>query len=275
MKKSKQKFKLQQPLVSIIIPAYGRFDLLTRCLDAIPEAVKDIKYEIILIDNSSPNKEEAEKFYSSRKDFILIRNITNAGFPRACNQGARRSNAPLLFFLNSDVILYKDAIDYLVRDMDDPKIGIAGMLLLFPEYAEGLEQKSRPSGKVQHVGMDTNIHGRWIHTFVGWDADNPKVLAQRECYAVTGAALITRRRLYLDNGGFNEAYGTGTYEDCDYCMTLRELGYNIVVDTKAVGTHFTGATAEYYKIGYPMDQNRLIFLQKWASKMKWSEFSRW
>lgn len=205
--RNKPKYK-QPPLVSIIIPVMGRFDLLTRCLDAIPEASKNIQFETILVDNNSP-KEEADKFYSEREDFILIRNKENLGFPKACNQGARRSNAPLLFFLNSDVILYKDAIDHLVRDMDDPKLGIAGMLLLFPEYAEGLDQRVRPSGKVQHVGMDTNIHGRWIHTFVGWDADNPKVLAQRNCYAVTGAALMTRRKLYMDNGGFNEAYGIG------------------------------------------------------------------
>lgn len=262
-------------LVSIIIPVYGRFDLLTQCLDAIPEAARNIKCEIILVDNNSPDKEEANRFYSSRDDFILIRNKENLGFPKACNQGAKKAIAPLLFMLNSDVILYKDAIDYLVRDMDDPKIGVAGMLLLFPEYAEGLDHRIRPAGKVQHAGLDTNIHGNFIHTFIGWEADNPKVLAQRDCYAVTGAALMTRKRLYIENGGFNEEYGLGTHEDVDYCLTMKELGLNVIVDTKAIGTHYTSATAEFYKIGYPMDYNRIIFLKKWSSKLAWSEWRRW
>lgn len=274
MKNKHSQFK-ERPLVSIIIAVYGRFDLLTQCLDAIPKAANNIKYEIILVDNNSPERVEADTFYSGRDDFILIRNRENQGFPRACNQGARRSSAPLLFFLNSDVILKEKAIDHLVRDLDDPKIGVAGMLLLFPEYAEGLDQKSRPAGKVQHAGMDTNIHGRFIHTFVGWEADNPKVLAQRECYAVTGAALMTRKMIFMNSGCFNEAYGLGTYEDVDFCMSVREAGYNIIVDTKAVGTHYTGATAEFFKIGYPMDQNRLIFLQKWSNKLKWTEWERW
>jgi len=268
------KFK---PLVSIIIPVMGRFDLLTQCLDAIPEAANGLGVEVILIDNNSP-KEEADKFYSELKPetpLTLIKNSANVGFPKACNMGANRSIAPLLFFLNSDVILHKNAIDYLVKDMDDPKIGIAGMLLVFPEYSDGLNPDIRPAGKVQHVGMDTNIHGNWIHTFVGWDANNPKVLQQREVYAVTGAAIMTRRKLFLKVGGFQEIYGLGTYEDIDFCMSVRESGYNIVVNTKAVGIHHTGATAEFYKIGYPMNQNRLTFLQRWANKLRWSEYERW
>jgi GT2 family glycosyltransferase len=76
-------------------------------------------------------------------------------------------------------------------------------------------------------------------------------------------------------GGFDEVYGLGTWEDVDYCMKVRELGYNILVNPKAVGTHFTGATAEFYKIGYPMDQNRMVFLSKWATKIRWSEVERW
>lgn len=274
MKNKQHKSSATPKLVSIIIAVMGRFDLLDKCLNSIPKAAGNISYQVILVDNNSP-KEEAQPFYSNRDDFVLIRNRENVGFPKACNQGARRSTSPLLFFLNSDVILEENALDYLVRDLDDPNIAVSGMLLKFPEYADGLNQDVRPSGKVQHVGMETNIHGNWIHVFVGWDADNPKVLNMRDTYAVTGAALLTRRKLFMDLGGFQEGYGLGTYEDVDFCMSVREKGYNIVVNTKAVGTHYTGATAEHYRIGYPKDQNRLLFLSRWANKLQWTEYQRW
>ena len=120
--------------------------------------------------------------------------------------------------------------------------------------------------------METDIHGNFVHSFLGWRADHPKVLAQRKVYAVTGAALMTRRNLWNKIGGFNEIYGRGTWEDIEYCMVVGELGYNIIVAPDAKGTHHTGATAERSQIGFPLDKNRMTFLQKWASKLKWSSW---
>jgi GT2 family glycosyltransferase len=257
-------------LVSIIIPIYGRFDLLNRCIEALPEASKGLPYEVILVDNASPDKDEAFEFYRGKTEFKLFKNNKNEGFPKACNQGARWAKSPLLFFLNSDVILEKDAIDYLVREMDDPEVGVCGTRLLFPPYAEGLNQQIRPPNKIQHVGLETDIHGRFQHSFIGWDADHPKVMKQREVYAVTGAALMTRKKIWDKIGGFDEAYGLGTYEDMSLCLSVRDLGYNVIVSVKATGIHFTGATAESQKIQYPMEYNRLIFLQKWGNRLAWT-----
>jgi GT2 family glycosyltransferase len=259
--------------LDIIIPVHRRFDLLARCLDSIPEAAGDVAYNIVCIDNASPAEEA--KFYDDRDDIFVIKNMTNLGFPKACNQGARRKTSPYIFFLNSDVILEPHSIEILLGDFVDPIIGVAGMMLKFPEYAEGLNQEIRPSGRVQHVGLETNIHGSWIHQFVGWHVDNPKVIARRSCYAVTGAALMTRRVLWNKIGGFDETYGLGTWEDTDYCMSIRELGYNIVVNVNAIGTHFTGATAEAYRIGYPMNDNKMKFMSKWQPKLLWSEWNCW
>ena len=261
-------------LVDIVIPVYRRFDLLEKVLDSIPSAANGITYTTICVDNGSP-VDESEPFYSSRDDIYVIKNSDNLGYPKACNQGVQRGNSPLIFILTSDVILEPNAIDAMVRELDDPKLGVVGMLLKFPEYAEGLNPQIRPSGKVQHVGLETNIHGNWVHQFIGWSVDNPKVQAQREVYAVTGAAFMTRRSLWNKVGGYDERYGLGTWEDVDYCMSIRELGYNIIVSTKAIATHYTGATAEAYKIGFPMNDNRMKFIQKWSEKLRWTEFLNW
>ena len=258
-------------LVDIVIAVHNRFDLLEKCLDAIPAAANDIPYNVICVDNAST---EENGFYSKRDDITLIRNKENLGFPIACNQGAAKKKSPFLFMLNSDVILEPNAIELLVNEMNNPKTGVAGMLLVFPEYAEGLNAGIRPPLKVQHVGLETNIHGKWIHQFIGWSSTHPKVTAQRDVYAVTGAALMTRRTLWNKVGGFYEGYGLGTYEDADYCLSIRELGYNIVVVPEAKGTHYTGATAEKYGIPYPMDKNRMIFMQRWQHKLQWTECVR-
>jgi GT2 family glycosyltransferase len=270
----KAEVSIDKSLIDIIIPVYNRFDILEECLDAIPEAANGVSYNVICVDNNS-SLAERDKFYSSRDDIILIQNRENFGFPRACNIGAKRKSSPILFFLNSDVILQPTAIEKMVMNLDDPQVGVVGALLQFPEYARDLNPNIRPANKVQHVGMETNIHGKWIHVLLGWSVDNPKVLARKDTYAVTGAALMTRRSLWNKIGGFFEGYGLGTFEDVDFCVGIRDIGYNIVVETGAVGTHFTGATAEKERIQYPMDYNRFVFLQRWSQKLMWTEWNAW
>jgi len=259
---------ISSTLVDIITPVYGRFDLLKRCLESIPAAAKDISYHIILIDNNSPNKEEADVFYNEikiQKNTRIVRNKENLGFPKACNQAVRLSHSPLLFFLNSDVTLFEDAIKNLVLAMDDPNNGAVGMKLLFPPDTE-----SGPDGKVQHIGLYTNINGAFDHLFIGWSPDNPKVKAVNEVLAVTGAAFMTRRALYTQLGGFDEVYGGGTYEDVDYCLRLRLSGKTILVEQKAVGYHYTGASARTYQVGFPLNQNKALFDARWGGKYPWT-----
>lgn len=262
--------------LDIVICVYNRFDLLDKCLKSIPDAANGISYNIVLVDNASTEKEEADRFYQpllNDKTMTIIRNKMNFGFPVACNIGARRKQSPFIFFLNSDVILYPEAINKLIKCFDNEKVGVAGMKLIFPpDDCAGLNTNIRPAGKIQHVGLETNIRGDFMHVFVGWDADHPKPNKMKEPYAVTGAALMTKRSIWNKVGGFREEYGLGTWEDVDFCLSVRALEYTVVVDTTAVGIHYTGATAEKYQIPYPMDLNRLTFLQKWANKINYTEW---
>lgn len=271
------------PLVSIVIPNYHRFDLLEKCLKAIPAAFGEIPYEIILVENGSPPEEKVPFFRNNNlpEKFRLIELTKNIGYPGACNRGAKEAKAPLLFILTNDVIMEPGSGEALVMAMDDAQVGIVGMKLLFPSQSDltqaGLKTTAiqRPPERVQHVGLFTNIHAQVFHMYVGWSADNPRVNAVRDVYAVTGAALMTRRNLFIDLWGFDSAYGAGTYEDVDYAMKVREKGLKIIVEVKAVGHHYTGATAEKYNAAFPLNQNRQIFEQKWYNKLVWTEWVGW
>jgi len=269
-RKRRKKKKLN--LVSIIIPVYRRFDLLQKCLTSIPGAFGDIPHEVIIVDNGSP-PDEAKFFYQDWKQHRVIRNKENLGFPKACNKGANQAKAPLLFFLNSDVILDEGSGDLLVRAMDDPGVGICGMKLVFPEEDSTKKGLMGPPGKIQHIGLSTNIRGNMLHHLMGWSEDNPRVNRVRDVYAVTGAALMIRRNLFRDLGRFFEGYGLGTFEDIDICLAARDLGYNVIVEPNAVGVHYTGATVREYGIGYNLQGNEMIFRQRWQQKLMWTEWN--
>lgn len=269
MSKRKRK-RLVKPTFSIIIPVHGRFDLLSKCLNALPDAMGDISYEVIIVDNATPEQEKQPPI--DFRDIQVIKLKQNRGFPYACNLGAKRSRGSVLFFLNSDVILSLGSVVPLLEEINKPDIGIVGMKLLFPEYAEELNSNIRPAGKVQHVGLSTNVRGDFIHHLIGWSSDNPRVNAIWEVYAVTGAALVIQKKIWIKAGGFFEGYGQGTFEDLDLCLTVRDMGYNIVVRTDAVGIHYTGATAEKYQIPYALEYNRMTFMQRWAHKLNYTEY---
>jgi O-antigen biosynthesis protein len=271
------KVQESKSIVDVIIPVFRRFDLLWKCLIALPEAMGDIPYKLYMVDNGSP-KEEADAFYKQfQYPITIIRNKENLGFPRACNLAAKRGSSPFLFFLNSDVILEPNSVSKLVAEFDDPKVGVCGMKLVFPPETASvnLNQDIRPPNKIQHVGIMTNIRGDFYHIFVGWDADHPKPNAMRTPDAVTGAALMVRRNLFTKAGYFNEIYGTGCFEDCELCMMAKELGYNVIVNTSACGIHYVAATAEFYKIPYALGYNRMTFLQRWGNKMQYREHETW
>ena len=261
--------------LDILIPVYQRFDLLKQCLMALPDACGDINYRVVLFDNGSP-KEEADEFYSQdfgEQNIKVIRNKDNVGFPRACNIAFNHGYAPLVFFLNDDVILDPNSVPLLVKEFDDPKIGIVGMKLVFPEYTDlPQDQHNRPAGKVQHIGLETSVNADFVHLYLGWNPDHPKVNKRRDCYAVTGAAMMIRRPLFIRAGKFYEGYGRGTWEDVDLCMVVRSMGYNIIVVPEAKGIHHTEATATTYNLGYDLQGNKQIFLSRWKNNLDWSEW---
>lgn len=204
---------LPQTLVTVIIPVYRRFDILAKCLESLPAAFDEIDYEVIIIDNGSPVDEKLLIYpeLKKRPHYRIYEWTENRGFPKACNFGAKNAASPLIFFLNSDVIMSPHSGAKTVALLDDPKVGVAGMKLLFSETVEDvkLNQQIRPSNMVQHIGIAVNMRGELHHVLSGWSADNPKVLKIHEVHMVTGAALMTRKSLFTKVGGFFEGYGMG------------------------------------------------------------------
>lgn len=208
MSKHQTKSHIVMSLVDIVIPVFNRSDLLKRCLEYIPGACQKNPFSIYVFDNGSTLMGESNNIrsYCEQAGAMYLRNGVNLGFPTACNRAANKGISPLIFFLNDDVFLVEESIDKLVNAMDEPTFGVAGMRLLFPLDSN---DPSRPAGKIQHVGISTNIRGEFTHQFVSWSPENPRTKNIKHPLAVTGAAMMTRRKLFKQARGFFEGYGMG------------------------------------------------------------------
>ena len=247
--------------VDVVIVTGGRWDFLKECLAALHDV------NVYVIDNASDAEERIQNM--SLFEGVQTKRLQQPlGYAAANNEGARMGSAPYILFLNDDCILKPDAIEKMVETLKQPQVGIVGAKLTFPMTSA---HPNRPAGKVQHVGLALNIRGDVIHPLVGWSADNPKTCVSRDVWGVTGACLMIKRQVFSRVGGFDLAYGFGTFEDADLCLRVRSLGLRIVLNAEALGTHYAGATAEKKKVAFPLQYNAMLFKSKWLNSplMSW------
>ncbi len=266
MSKNKTKVTLD-----IAILTAGRVDLFRRCVEAVlPQLTPE--YKIQVHNNGHPSAEYEEVYKLLPEGSSIIRSNQMSGFSEGANKVINRGNAPLVLFVTDDVFIHPGTIETLLRRMDDQSIGICGYKLLFPEDSQ---EAVRPAGKVQHVGMASNIRGDMIHPMIGWSPDNPKCNLSREVLAVTGASFIVRRNVFSQVRGFDPIYGKGYYEDMDLCFKIRGAGKRVFVDTVATATHGVGQTFSKLSEPIPYYQNQQIFKLRWTNAMPWSEWEMW
>lgn len=267
--RSHKNTRVSQSVVDVVITTAGRFDCLRDCLTALDK--QTIHHNIFIVDIASDSNERKanQDIFEGRKSERLEQNV---GFPAGANAGARKGASPLVLFLNDDVTLFDGALERMVRKMDDKTIGICGAKLLFPPTSTS---PIRPAGKVQHVGLALNIRGEIIHPLVGWNADHPNASTSRDVFAATGACFMIRRNLFNKAGGFDQAYGLGTFEDVDLSLKIRAMGFRIFIEMDARGYHYTGASAEKKQIGFPLQKNAEIFRSRWGGTpyFLWDEWS--
>ncbi len=201
---------------SIIIVNYNTKDLLKNCLKNIFNICLGNNYEVIIIDNNSCDG-SIEMLRGDFKDKInLIINNKNSGFGRANNLAVKKTKGDYLFFLNSDTIINNDVLIILADFIKtDGRIGVVGPLLL------------KEDGKEQAYS-----HGNFLNLFTIVIEKFKKRLVEKNNYFevdwVSGAALIVKKEIFEEVGGFDENFFM-YFEDQDLCKRIKNLNYKIIV----------------------------------------------
>ena len=121
-----------RPLVSVIIPAYGKSEQL-------PEVARSVArssyrpLEVILVDNRVDRRAlEASVRELEGVDVRVVGTGENLGTAAGRNAGARQARGELLLFLDSDVTLDEEAIEAMVDFLGShPGYGIIGPLIFY------------------------------------------------------------------------------------------------------------------------------------------------
>ncbi len=218
-----------RPLVSVIIPCYGKSSLTLQCLNSIARFPPALPFEVIVVDDASA--EPGVELLRSVAGLRLEINPTNLGFLKSCNRSAQLAKGDYLFFLNNDTLVCEGWLEPLLAIFDRfPDAGLAGSKLLFPD---GTLQEA--GGIVWNDGSAWN-YGR------SDDPDKPEYNYVREADYISGCAILIPRALWDQLGGFDEFFAPAYCEDSDLAFRVRAAGRKVYYCPFSAIVHLEGAS---------------------------------
>lgn len=228
---------LRRPSATLVIPLYRNLRFLRFQVAAFARDAELRRAELVYVLDSPEQRAEVEHLLRGMAAMLdlpmrLVVMPRNAGYAAACNAGAAVAGAPLLLFLNSDVL--PDAPGWLgrmrARLTRDRRIAAVGPKLIFD------------GGTIQHAGLlfRRGEDGLWLndHYCKGFPRHHPDAQRARRVPGVTGAAMLVRRAAFEAAGGFCTDYIVGDFEDSDLCLKLRAAGHEIAYEPAAELFHF-------------------------------------
>jgi GT2 family glycosyltransferase len=188
---------------------------LHRCIRSVLRKSSHHNIEIIIV-NQTRALENLPR--DSRIHFVSSDNLNYAS---ANNLGAAHSKGELIVFLNPRTeVVSPNWLQELAGWCSRPEVGVAG-----PQLISG-------DGRIVHGGVVIGLPG---YLFQGAQERSRSPLGNsewyRNCTAVSGTCLATRRSLFLEVGQFDERFST--IADVEFCIRARKLNYRVVLTPHA------------------------------------------
>jgi N-acetylglucosaminyl-diphospho-decaprenol L-rhamnosyltransferase len=229
-----------QPVLdlTIIIPSYNTRLLLADCLSSIYERTHGIAFEVICLDDNSPDA-SADMVATEFPHVILVRNQTNQYYVRNNNLGLKMSRARYACLLNSDTRLISNAFRALVGYMDEhPEVAACGPKLL------------NPDGSVQHCIRHFSGPATMALQALNWHKLFPRSRFADRYYATRfdysraqpvdsiGTTAYVLRRSTWENAGMLDERFRLFVSDLAYNFMLKQKGYRVDYTPCAEVVHY-------------------------------------
>ena len=227
--------------VSIIIVNYNSIDLTIDCVNSIFQQTADVKFEIIIVDNASKNK-EAERLQAEFENSVkMIEAKINLGFGKANNLGTKYAAGDYVFFLNPDTVLMNNAVKILWEEMkNNPDMGCTGGNLYTPE------RMPCPSFCLRFDDLRTEKrYASWRYLMLSKAEQklyrkHPALQIRRKDFNDTnqkiedayifGADMMVKKKLFEQLGGFDEDFFMYAEEE-ELSWRIKKRGEKIYDET--------------------------------------------
>jgi GT2 family glycosyltransferase len=234
--------------IDIVIPSKLSSDLTINCMAEVIGRTLHRNFEMRVVVTQTGNLTDTqlrarERLCADERVRVEILNRPAFNYSLANNFGAAQLSGEFICLLNDDVQpMDGDWLDGMLSFFTDESVGIVGAKLYYPNMT------------VQHGGVIVGLAGLCEHANRYLPKGEPGYAwrgeLDQEFSAVTGACLLVRRDIFNAVGGLNEAYATG-FNDVDFCLRVRELGYAVVFAGSVEMIHHETVTFGHHYAGDP------------------------
>lgn len=252
------------PLVSLLIPTAGKtakigdrtIHLLENFVGSIIERSTWKRLQIIVMENGNLAERTLDKLTRWKAELVRY-SEEKFNIARKVNLGAAHVRDEYMIILNDDMeVITPDWIEQMLQFQQQKGVGMVGPKLLFADRS------------IQHVGVTVNA-GDPGHPYYRAPEDTIGhggiCTAVHNAVAVTGACSMTRKSLFDQVGGYDDAFDSN-YNDIDFCLKLIDIGQRIVVNPRAVLWHYESMSKETEPTGQVRPEELALFHSRWKDR---------
>lgn len=244
---------MSEPLISVIIPTYGREEALR---DTLVDILKQDypNYEVLVVDQTPVHQPETQTCLEELATAGKIRlfKVSWASLPGARNYGVRRARGEIILFIDDDVQIPAGYLAAHARNYERPEVGaVAGRVfdrMKLADLGQDLVIHDLPP-----AAMDPGI--AWYHINLVHTVKPQQVISARGCN------MSFRREIFFQHGiWFDERFrGSAVREETDFCLHLRQTGLIIWYDPEASLVHLGEETGGCHDISTRSLQYQFTF----------------
>lgn len=223
--------------LSIIILNYKTKGLVKQCLKNVMATVKNLDYELIVIDNGS--NDGCEKMIKENFPGLkFIQTGKNLGFAAGNNFGLKIAQGKYIMILNPDITILDNAIEKMVAFMENnSEVGLAGPKLISPDGQYQISCRTfqtprlilyrrTPLGRLPFAKKELDEH-------LMLEFDHATNL---EVDWVMGACMLVRKEALTKVGLLDERFFFYV-EDMDWCRRFWQSNYQVYYLAEAEMVH--------------------------------------
>jgi GT2 family glycosyltransferase len=218
--------------------------------------------ELVVVDNNSSDG----SVDAIRQEFPAVKLVAqaeNRGFPGGVNPGFRAASQPLVLLLNSDAETSRGSIEEAARYMAEfPEVGILGPQIVSPERNPQSSAWRDPS----LMGMALSALGLSKFKTLNFERYHERPFAEAaEVDCVSGCAMMIRRDLLEELGGFDENYFM-YFEETDFCVRARGIGQKVHHAPVGEFLHEEGGASKTVRLRTFLDfrRSQILFHRKYG-----------
>ena len=217
--------KINKPSIAVILVNWKKYNLTSNCIDSLNKSNYK-NFKIILVDNEYSEKSLID-LRNKHKELIVFKEKNNLGFASANNLGIKyaiKNKFEYVMLLNNDTEVNKKFLSPLLNSF----------------------QNDNSLGAVQPLIMNYNNRakvwnaGGYLNNFFGFPYTNKKLNNKnRQIDWITGCCILLKTKVIKKAGLIDEDF-FAYYEDVDWSLRIKKLGYKLgVVESSVIFHHGT------------------------------------